>query len=90
VPRQQAPGAAVGERDRGVRKVTSLTWRAGAAGIACSALIGAALAYHAEASPAPASTVPARPHHSPSGQIVVPAQPPQPATGSGQVSSGAS
>jgi hypothetical protein len=76
---------AAGERDRGVRKVTSLTWRAGAAGIACSALIGVALAHHAEASPAPAG-----PHHSPPGQIVIPAQPPQPATGSGQVSSGAS
>jgi hypothetical protein len=85
VPRQEKPAVAASERDRGVRKVASLTWRAGAAGVACSALIGVALAHHAEASPAPAA-----PRHSPPGQIVIPAQPPQPATGSGQVTSGAS
>jgi hypothetical protein len=85
VPRHEAQRAdAASERDVGVRKVSSLTWRAGAAGIACSALIGVALAaQHAAASPAP-------PHHSQPGQIVIPAKPPQPATGSGQVSSGAS
>jgi hypothetical protein len=85
VPRQERPVAAASERDSGVRKVASLTWRAGAAGVACSALIGVALAHHAEATPAPAA-----PRHHPPGQIVIPAQPPQPATGSGQVTSGAS
>ncbi len=85
MPRQGKPAAAASERDRGVHKVASLTWRAGAAGVACSALIGVGLAHHAEASPAPAA-----PHRNPPGQIVIPAQPPQPATGSGQVTSGAS
>lgn len=84
MPRHEAQLAeAASERDSGVRKVSSLTWRAGAAGIACSALIGVALAQHAEASPA-------SPHHHQPGQIVIPVKPPQPATGPGQVSSGAS
>jgi hypothetical protein len=89
VPRQdaqQAQAQAASDRDSGIRKVSSLTWRAGAAGLVCSALIGVALAQHVEA----AGNEPARPPHNPPGQIVIPAQPPQPATGSGQVSSGAS
>ena len=87
MPRQDAQQAqAASERDSGIRKVSSLTWRAGAAGLVCSALIGVALAQHAEA----AGNEPAPPPHNPPGQIVIPAQPPQPATGSGQVSSGAS
>jgi hypothetical protein len=69
------------ERDAGVRRVTRLTWRVGLIGVACSAAIGAALTQHAQASPS-------GPHQP--GGIVIPGQPPQPATGSGQVTSGAS
>jgi hypothetical protein len=67
------------ERDAGVRKVSRITWRAGLAGVVCSALIGVALTHHAEAG---ARQQP--------GGIVVPGQAPQPAKGSGQVTSGAS
>lgn len=73
------------ERDSGMRKVSRLTWRAGLTGVACSAVIAVALGHHPQAS---ASTV----HHGrqQSSGIVIPGQPPQPASGSGQVSSGAS
>jgi len=93
VPRQQArvtrPHADRNnraDRDRGIRRIASLTWRTGAAGVACSALIAVALAHHAQA--AAAEPDHARQHQP--GQIVIPANPPQPATGSGQVNSGAS
>ena len=79
----QTAGAAR-QRDSGVRKVSRLTWRCGMAGIACSAAIAGAFAHHADA-----STAAARPHHQ-SGGIVIPATPPRPAGGSGQVNSGAS
>jgi len=72
------------DRDTGVRKVAGLTWRAGLAGVACSALIGGALAHQADASTASTDHGPQR------GEIIIPGQPPRPATGSGQVSSGAS
>jgi hypothetical protein len=72
------------DRDFGLRKVSRLTWRAGAAGVAFSAVIGLALAHHAQAS----SAVPE--HRSDPGGIVIPAQPPMPSQGSGQVVSGAS
>ncbi|HBW20389.1 MAG: hypothetical protein ACLPN6_13010 [Streptosporangiaceae bacterium] len=74
---------AAARRDDGVRKISRLTWRAGAAGVICSAVIAVAFGHHAEARPAG----PARPA---SGTIVIPAQPPAPAQGAGQVSSGAS
>jgi hypothetical protein len=69
------------ERDEGVRKVSRITWGAGLAGVVCSALIGVALTHHAEASTG---------HGQHSAKIVIPGQPPQPAKGSGQVTSGAS
>jgi hypothetical protein len=69
------------ERDEGIRKVSRITWRAGLTGVVCSALIGVALTHHAEAGAG---------HGQQSGTIVVPGQPPQPAKGSGQVTSGAS
>jgi hypothetical protein len=73
---------AVGERDSGVRKVSRLTWRAGLIGTGVAALIGVAFAH-----PAGASRV-ARP--SQQGEIIIPGQPPQPTSGGGQVTSGAS
>jgi hypothetical protein len=72
--------AAARERDAGLAKITSITWRAGAAGVAVAGLLTVALGHHAEA---------ARVSRSPS-TIVIPAQPPQPAAGTGQVTSGAS
>jgi hypothetical protein len=74
------PRFAVGERDSGVRKVSRVTWRAGLVGVAVSGLFAAALAHPADGS--------SQPRHS--EQIVIPGQPPQPATGGSQVTSGAS
>jgi hypothetical protein len=77
--------AASRARDSGLHRVSRLTWRAGVASLACSAVIGVALAHQSDAS---AGTT--HPQHSTPGQIVIPAKPPQPSGGSGQVNSGAS
>jgi hypothetical protein len=72
---------AVDARDDGLRKITRLTWRAGAAGVICSALIAVAFGHNVKHT----APVPAAP-----GSILIPAQPPAPAPGAGQVTSGAS
>lgn len=72
--------SAAARRDDGVRVVTRYTWRAGIAGAICAAVIGFAFGNHANATA----------KHSHRGTILVPSQPPAPATGSGQVTSGAS
>jgi hypothetical protein len=72
---------AAARRDDGVRKISRLTWRAGIAGVICSAILAVAFGYHAQAQTA---------HQGQSGTIVVPNQPPTPAQGGGQVTSGAS
>jgi hypothetical protein len=76
---------AMAARDDGVRKVSRFTWRAGAVAAVCSALIAVAFGHNVAA------------HHQQGnggqqGQstIVIPAQPPAPAQGAGQVTSGAS
>lgn len=74
---------AAARRDDGIRKISRITRRAGAAGIACSAFIALAFGHHGAARAA-------QPGHSGDGTIVIPAQPPALARGSGQVSSGAS
>ncbi len=74
---------AAARRDDGIRKISRLTWRAGTAGVICSALIALAFGHHTDARTAP-------PAHSGNGTIIIPAQPPAPAQGAGQVSSGAS
>jgi hypothetical protein len=117
---------AAAARDDGLRKISKLTWRAGAAGVLCSAAIAVAFGHHV------AAQQPAGVHGSTSGAsssttggstgtgsgstsnsstsggstsggssgstsggtggqgtIVVPAQPPAPASGGGQVTSGA-
>jgi hypothetical protein len=73
--------SATARRDAGIRTVTRVTWRAGVAGVACSALIAVAFGHHA-------STESARQHGR--GGILVPSQPPAPVKGAGQVTSGAS
>ncbi len=73
---------AVGERDSGVRKVSRLTWRVGLVGAAAAGLVGLVLAHPASASRQQA--------HEQPGVIIIPGQPPQPSTGGGQVTSGAS
>jgi hypothetical protein len=73
---------AVGERDSGVRKVSRLTWRAGLIGAAVAALFGVVLAHPAAASRTG--------QQNQQGEIIVPGQPPQPTSGGGQVTSGAS
>ncbi len=122
---------AAAARDDGLRKISKYTWRAGAAGVVCSALIAAAFGHHvatqqptavhsggsgsvgrgstgtgstrsgnnnssvggsgASGSGASGSGASGSGGNS-SGQgtIVVPAQPPAPASGGGQVTSGAS
>jgi hypothetical protein len=74
---------AVSERDSGVRKVSRLTWRAGLIGAAVAAVFGVVLAH-----PANASRL--QTHNNEPGGIVIPGQPPQPSSGGGQVTSGAS
>jgi hypothetical protein len=100
---------AAAARDDGLRKVSKYTWRAGAAGVACSALLAVAFGHHVAAQP-PAAAHNGTGSTSSSGNgsaggsgagggnggsqgqgtIVVPAQPPAPASGGGQVTSGAS
>jgi len=74
---------AAASRDSGMAKVTALSWRAGAAGVVAAGLLTFALGHHAEARDVPAG-------HQNKGSILIPAQPPQPAAGNGQVTSGAS
>jgi hypothetical protein len=113
---------AAAARDDGLRKISKYTWRAGAAGVVCSALIALAFGHHTAAqastggsqrstSGSSQSTSGGSQSTSGSGQstsgsgqstsggsqstsgsgggIVVPAQPPAPAQGGGQVTSGA-
>ncbi len=75
---------AVQSRDSGMAKVTALSWRVGAAGVAAAGLLTFAFGHHAAASSAPAG------HRNNQGSILIPAQPPHPAAGTGQVTSGAS
>jgi hypothetical protein len=82
---------AVAERDDGLRRITKVTWRAGAAGVVCSALMVVAFGHHAavaQSSTRPSTTSPA--HGGASGSIQVPSQPPASSQGTGQVTSGAS
>jgi hypothetical protein len=110
---------AAAARDDGLRKVTKYTWRAGAAGVVCSALLAVAFGHHVAAQPAAAHSGSGGGSTSSNGSsgssgsgsgsvggsgasggsnggsqgqgtIVVPAQPPAPASGGGQVTSGAS
>jgi hypothetical protein len=75
---------AVQNRDAGLAKITALSWRAGAAGVAVAGLLTVALAHHPVAGTVPAG------HRDDHGSILIPAQPPSQAPGSGQVTSGAS
>ncbi len=78
---------AAAARDDGLRRISKVTWRAGAAGVVCSALIAVAFGHHgATQQPKTGSG-----GHSGQGTIVVPAQPPAPGHGAApQVTSGAS
>jgi hypothetical protein len=91
---------AAAARDDGIHKISKFTWRAGAAGVVCSALIAVAFGHHVAAT-TPGTGGGARSQQSPAGQngsgsnqgnggIVVPSQPPAPSQGGGQVTSGAS
>jgi hypothetical protein len=68
-------------RDHGLRTVTRMTWRAGVIGVVCSVLIAGALGHGSR----PAQARRGRP-----GTVLIPGQPPAPAQGTGQVTSGAS
>jgi hypothetical protein len=85
--RRDNAGAAMDARDEGLRKVSRLTWRVGAAGVVCSALIAAAFGHGVTNSRA--GTRAGTAQHG-QGTILIPAQPPALAPGSGQVNSGAS
>jgi len=75
---------AVQNREAGMAKITALSWRAGAAAVAVAGLLTAALGHHASARSVPPE------HRTNQGGIVVPAQPPGQAAGTGQGTSGAS
>jgi hypothetical protein len=81
---QHDPRTAAGSRDLGLRRIGRLSWRAGLAGLVSALALTMAFGHHVSAS----TQSPERDHDS--GSIVIPAQPPGPATGSGQVVSGAS
>ncbi|HEY2551490.1 MAG TPA: hypothetical protein VGI64_13015 [Streptosporangiaceae bacterium] len=81
--RQGSERSAAAVRDDGLRRISRLTWRAGAAGVICSAVIAAAFGHHVK-STSPATSRPSQ------GSILIPAQPPAAGSGSGQVTSGAS
>jgi len=51
---------AAAARDDGIRKISRYTWRAGAVGIACSALIAAAFGHHGGTRQPSTGTSPAR------------------------------
>jgi hypothetical protein len=85
--RRDSAGSAAAARDDGLRKVTRLTWRAGAAGVVCSALIAAAFGHGVASQHATGAR--GNSQHG-KGTILIPAQPPAAAPGSGQVTSGAS
>ncbi|HUC25856.1 MAG TPA: hypothetical protein VMA73_24385 [Streptosporangiaceae bacterium] len=70
-------------REAGLAKISALSWRAGAAAVAVAGLLTVALGQHSSARAVP-------PEHRTQGSIVIPAQPPGQATGTGQVTSGAS
>ena len=70
-------------RDDSMAKSSVLSWRAGAAGVAVAGLLTFALGHHAAARPIPGG-------HGNQGSILIPAQLPHQAAGSGQVTSGAS
>ncbi len=92
--RQQDPRAAARERDLGIRKIGRLTWRAGLAGAACSAVMALAFGHNAAdatstgSSGAGGSSSSSTTHGRDGGSIVVPNSPPQPASGPSHVTSG--
>jgi hypothetical protein len=81
--------AAAHDRDAGLAKITALSWRAGAAGVVIAGLLTFAFGHDAAASGGAAAHRPGV-HRNNQGTILIPAQPPAPATGGGQVTSGAS
>jgi hypothetical protein len=74
-------GVAAASRDHGLRRVSRLTWRAGAVAAVSSALIAAAFGHGVRHS---------QPARSGTSPIVIPAHPPKLSHGAGQVTSGAS
>jgi hypothetical protein len=84
-PRQGTLHAAVDERNTGFRKIGRITWRAGAVGLVFSGLLAGVLhnssvsEAHRSGSAGPQSG---------QGGVLIPGQPPAPASGSGQVTSG--
>jgi len=97
---------AAAARDDGIHKISKFTWRAGAAGVVCSALMAVAFGHHVATTPSSTDNNGTSQSHQPasgnngsgsnqgssnqgSGGISVPAQPPAPAKGGGQVTSGA-
>jgi hypothetical protein len=88
---QPDPRGAAHERDLGLRRIGRLTWRAGLAGAACSAVLALAFGHQADATSShgggPRGSSPTT-HNQDGNSIVIPAQPPQSANGPSQVTSG--
>jgi hypothetical protein len=102
--RRDRAGSAITARDAGLRRVTRLTWQVAAAGAVCSALIAAAFG-HGTSQQSASQRGASHPQTSNTGQtprsghhhgkhrgsgLVIPSQPPAPASGAGQVTSGGS
>jgi hypothetical protein len=102
--RRDRAGSAITARDAGLRRVTRLTWQVAAAGAVCSALIAAAFG-HGTSQQSASQRGASHPQTSNTGQTprsghhhhgkhrgsgLVPSQPPAPAPGAGQVTSGGS
>jgi hypothetical protein len=101
--RRDRTGSAIAARDAGLRRVTRLTWQVTAAGAVCSALIAAAFGHGTSQQNASQRSA-RQPQVSSTGQAhrpghhrkhrgsgpVIPSQPPAPAPGAGQVTSGGS
>ncbi len=107
VPPHGSVNAAVGERDTGVRKISRVTWRAGAVGLVFSGLLAGVLhnttvseIHRSGSTDGQSSSTGTNSGstgtnsgstgtQSGQGGALAPAQPPAPASGSGQVTSGA-
>jgi hypothetical protein len=96
--RRDGVRSATAARDAGLRRITRLTWQIGAAGVASSAVLAAVFGHNAAsaraATPRPPATQQGNGQSNGQGngqgQLQIPAQPPAPAAGAGQVNSGAS
>jgi hypothetical protein len=90
--RRDGVRSATAARDAGLRRITRLTWQIGAAGVVSAAVIAAAFGHSTARAATPRAPVTQQGNGQGQGQgqLQIPDQPPAPASGAGQVNSGAS